>query len=130
MSCAVPRAVHQALILPFVIKMPKGTEPDVASEDTTPIAIPDSTSKPAEYYGFHLTPRGKLAVEECCKASLQAMPVERARGYVRPRLQYDDSHICLVRSMASTQNMPIPLPEILPHEEPICQRRNRPYEKD
>lgn len=60
------QSIENSTIHSFVIKMPKGTEPDVASEDTTPIAIPDSTSKPAEYYNY-LTPRGKLAVEECCE---------------------------------------------------------------
>jgi len=60
------QSIENSTIHSFVIKLPEGRQPDVASPETTRIAIPDSASKPAQYYNY-LTPRGKLAVEECCE---------------------------------------------------------------
>lgn len=60
------QSVENSTIHNFVIKLPKDKIPDIATETATAIAIPDSASKPAEYYNY-LTPRGKMAVAECCE---------------------------------------------------------------
>ena len=60
------QSIENSTIHSFVIKLPKNAQPDVPGEDLTAICVPDSASKPAEYYNY-LTPRGKMAVAECCE---------------------------------------------------------------
>lgn len=60
------QSVENSTIHNFIQRLPDGKQPDVAKEDLTPICIPDSTSKPAQFYNY-MSPRGKIAVEECCE---------------------------------------------------------------
>ncbi len=60
------QSIENSTIHSFVIKLPKNAQPDMPGEDLTAICVPDSASKPAEYYNY-LTPRGKMAVAECCE---------------------------------------------------------------
>ena len=54
---------ENAVIRCFIQKLPKDTLPDVASEDTTAICIPDSKAKPASSYNY-MGDKGKKAVRE------------------------------------------------------------------
>ena len=60
-----PSSVENSTIRTFISRLPEGRQPDVAADDLTAIAIPDSKSKPADQYNY-LAPRGKAALAECC----------------------------------------------------------------
>ena len=57
---------ENAVIRAFIQKLPKDTLPEIATEDTTPICIPDSKAKPADIYNY-MGERGKRAVQEAIK---------------------------------------------------------------
>ena len=54
---------ENAVIRCFISKLPEGKSPDVATEDTTAICIPDSKAKPASSYNY-MGEKGKKAVHE------------------------------------------------------------------
>lgn len=57
---------ENAVIRSFLQKLPAGVSPDVRTDGATAVAIPDSASKPVEYYNY-MGDRGKLAVVEVIK---------------------------------------------------------------
>ncbi len=57
---------QNAIIRTFILPPPNDYKPEFANQDTTAIAIPDSTAKPPEKY-FYMTQKGKAAVAEACK---------------------------------------------------------------
>lgn len=57
---------ENAVIRSFLQKLPAGVSPDVRTDGATAVAIPDSASKPIEYYNY-MGDRGKLAVVEVIK---------------------------------------------------------------
>ena len=61
-----PQSIENSTIHTFITRLPPDKDPDVWREGMTAIAIPDSKTKPAEYYNY-MTPRGKDAVAECCE---------------------------------------------------------------
>lgn len=58
-------SVENATLHCFTTRQPESESPDTGGSGLTAISIPDSKSKPSAVYN-HLTPRGKLAVAECC----------------------------------------------------------------
>ena len=54
---------ENAVIRAFIQKMPDGELPDKATDDATPICIPDSKAKPVDSYNY-MGEKGKKAVHE------------------------------------------------------------------
>lgn len=57
---------QNAVIRTFLALPPAGSTPDLASEGTVAVAIPDSVAKPCERYHY-MSSRGKAAVAETIK---------------------------------------------------------------
>lgn len=54
---------QNAIIKAYTQRLPQGATPETAGEGKVAISIPDSKSKPAEYFNY-MGPRGKEAVKE------------------------------------------------------------------